>query len=147
MSVYLCKRRGTPKLDRRKLIRRATKLLTHLGLSDHELSILLTNDQEMTALNHTYRGRQRTTDVLSFSQLEGGNPANPRILGDVVISLPTAQIQATKRGVDLMDELVTLLVHGVLHLGGYDHEGVERARANEMRAEQRRLVALLGAKK
>ncbi len=136
LTVHLTKRRGTPPLDRRRLQRRARRLLAEVGLAGRELSVLLTDDEEMTALNRQYRGRDRTTDVLSFSQQEGERSGlQPALLGDVVISLPAAARQARERSAALWDEVLVLLVHGVLHLLGHDHAG--------MRREQRRLVALL----
>jgi probable rRNA maturation factor len=115
-----------------------------LNLEEAELSILLTSDQEMTSLNSAYRGKNRTTDVLSFAQQEGiRNELHPEVLGDVVISVPTALSQAQKRNVDLFEELCFLMVHGVLHLIGFEHVGVERSQANKMRREQNRLVDLL----
>lgn len=144
MDVRLRKRRGTPAVDRSALVRAARLLLEELGLRQAELSILLTDDREMRALNLEYRGRDRATDVLSFSQLEG--PAGglpPGLLGDVVLSVETAARQARARRVSLEEELGGLLVHGILHLAGFDHVGVPAARARRMRAEQARLEARL----
>jgi rRNA maturation RNase YbeY len=144
MSVELTKRRGTPPIDRRKLQRRAQRLLAALDLADCELSLLLADDAEMRALNRDWRGRDRTTDVLAFAQREGPGAGLDRdLLGDVVICLPQAERQARRRGAPLWDELLVLLVHGVLHLIGRDHEGVGRRRAAAMRREQRHLVERL----
>lgn len=107
----------------------------------------------MRALNLTWRGKDKTTDVLSFSQVEdarspGGKAPQPvffgpMLLGDVVISMPTAARQAQARGHSLHDEMARLLVHGVLHLLGHDHvHGGWQAR--NMRAEEVRLLAALG---
>jgi probable rRNA maturation factor len=128
----------------RKFRRRARRLQKLLEVDDRELSILLTDDTEMTGLNRAYRRRDRTTDVLSFSQQEGPRgDLHPEILGDVVISVPAAKRQARERGASLMSELTVLLVHGVLHLLGFEHEKAGRARARAMRKEQERLVQLL----
>ncbi len=90
-----------------------------------EVSILLTNDAGITDLNREYRGIDTPTDVLSFSQVEGEDvsaaPGEPVLLGDVVISVETAQRQAMERGCALEDEMEVLLAHGLLHLLGYDH--------------------------
>src|SRR5574338_1599751 len=84
------------------------------------------DDAVVRELNRTYRGADATTDVLSFAQGEGERFARPegeaRHLGDVVISLDTARRQAAEYGQDAQDEVAHLLVHGVLHLLGYDHE-------------------------
>ena len=135
-------------MDTRKLRRRAGRLLKLLSIEDKELSILLTDDREMTGLNRGYRNRNRTTDVLAFSQLEGERgDLHPEVLGDVVISLPTAKRQARERKHTLMHELVVLLVHGTLHLLGHEHERTDRRSAAAMRREQKRLVALLTGKR
>ena len=142
MPVLLTKRRGLPALDRRKLLRRAERLLRELDLSARELSILLCGDEEIHGLNRAYRKKDRPTDVLSFSQQEGPDGhLHPELLGDVVISLETASREAGKGYVDLMDEVLDLLIHGVLHLLGQDHEGVPTAQAKAMRREQARLNA------
>ena len=131
-------------MDTRKLRRRAQRLLKLLSIEDKELSILLTDDREMTELNRGFRNRNRTTDVLAFSQLEGERgDLYPDVLGDVVISLTTAKRQAREQKHTLMDELVVLLVHGTLHLLGHEHERTDRQTAAAMRREQKRMVALL----
>jgi probable rRNA maturation factor len=144
VPVHLKRRRDLPAFDAGKLRRRANRLLSLLKHEDSELSILLTQDAEMTELNRTYRGRNRTTDVLAFSQLEGERAdLHEQMLGDVVISVPQARRQARQRSSTLMEELVVLLVHGTLHLLGLEHEGAGRRAAAAMRREQDRLVAIL----
>jgi len=110
----------------------------------------------MRGLNRAYRGKDYPTDVLSFPALSGpelrrlrrngvhaGGP--PVVLGDVVISAPRALAQAGERGHSLEEELTFLLVHGILHLAGYDHEaGADAARA--MRRKERELMAGLRQK-
>jgi rRNA maturation RNase YbeY len=144
LTVHLRKRRNLPAFDTRKLRRRAQRLLKLLDRENDELSILLTGDEEMTELNRSFRNRNRTTDVLAFSQLEGERGHLYReVLGDVVISLPTAKRQARERKHSLMDELIILLVHGTLHLLGHEHERTDRETAAAMLREQKRLVDLL----
>jgi probable rRNA maturation factor len=144
MPVRFSRQRDLPPFDARKLRARARRLLRLLGAEAQELSLLLTDDAEIAALNRDYRGKDRPTDVLSFSQHEGVHGAlHPELLGDVVLSVPTALRQARRRRATLLDELTVLLVHGTLHLLGHDHVGVDRKIARRMFAEQRRLVALL----
>jgi probable rRNA maturation factor len=113
-------------------------MLRALQISNAELSILLTGDDQIQKLNRIYRAKNRPTDVLSFSQREGdlGDQAG-RLLGDVVVSVPTARRQARTSGRSLIDELTFLIAHGLLHLIGWDHltEGDDR----RMRREARRL--------
>ena len=96
--------------------------LSCLDQDSSELSILLTGDDEIHQLNQIYRQRDRPTDVLSFSQREGEFPGPEAVLGDVVISIETAERQAAERGHSLRAEILELLAHGLLHLLGFDHE-------------------------
>ncbi len=91
---------------------------------DCEVSVLLTDDPRITELNRDYRGIDGPTDVLAFSQLEGEDAEllNSNILGDVVISLETAERQAKDKPYSYEKEVMILTVHGVLHLLGYDHQ-------------------------
>jgi probable rRNA maturation factor len=89
----------------------------------------------MRGLNLMYRGKDRTTDVLAFSMKEGKySGINPDILGDIVISANTAKKQAEENGHGLYDEIALLLIHGVLHLTGYDHE---RGKKEELRMRKK----------
>jgi probable rRNA maturation factor len=128
------------RLDIPLLETRAHRILSGLGHSRSELSVALVGDREIAELNHQYRDKRAATDVLSFSLVEGDH-ADHRggLLGDVVISLETARRQARERHRGLDEELARLLIHGVLHLLGHDHEEEEEWRV--MRAEERRLWA------
>jgi probable rRNA maturation factor len=101
----------------------------------------------MRLLNATYRRANEATDVLAFAMGEGRfGSVNPHVLGDVVISTETAVFQAKKGGRNLSEELDVLLVHGILHLIGYDHER-SPSEARVMRAKEeslRRLLESLG---
>jgi probable rRNA maturation factor len=102
---------------------RLKTLLRRVGLPDAELSVLFIGDRAMRTLNRHYRGQDKTTDVLSFSLREGRFPhIQPEMLGDIVISIPTAARQAREEGHTLIREIDRLLVHGFLHLLGHDHE-------------------------
>ena len=88
-----------------------------------EVSVLLTNDGAMQSLNRQYRDIDTPTDVLAFAMREDGDESmNPHLLGDVIISVPTAQRQAHAHNHSLDVEVANLTVHGVLHLLGYDHQ-------------------------
>ena len=109
-------------------------------MHDIEVSVLLTDDESITILNGRYRGIDAPTDVLSFSQHEGDDDfaAEGNLLGDVVVSVETAQRQADERGADLDSEIDVLITHGLLHLLGYDHS--EPGEAERMFARQAELV-------
>ena len=138
---------------RRAVSADARVLLKLLSVENCELSLLLTSDAPIRELNRAFRRKDRSTDVLSFPQLENcaaamsehakAGPDNlPVALGDVVISVETASRQAQQLGVTPESRLRTLLIHGVLHLLGYDHEN-SRADARKMFARERELAALM----
>lgn len=110
--------------------------------SARDLAVLLTDDPTIAALNAQWRGVEGPTDVLSFPQgdPEPGLPDEAAPLGDVVISVQTAQRQADGRDRTLAEEVVFLLVHGLCHLHGHDHG--EPQEAALMRAAEERLLAL-----
>jgi probable rRNA maturation factor len=126
-------------LDPASVERLVTGVLGDLALSGTcALSVCLVTDDEIRVLNREHRALDEVTDVLSFP-VDGLDPLPPgmeRELGDVVISLAQAQRQAE---VDELDELTTLVVHGVLHLAGFDHE----TDSGEMFVRQDRLVEAL----
>ena len=130
------------------------RLLKHLAKPQFDLAVLLTNDTEIRELNREYRGIDKATDVLSFSQYNPNHVVGmPAVLGDVIISVDTAQRQAesgclerlkasmTARDLDptswgLDEEITFLALHGVLHLIGYDHlEETDACAMESMEAE------------
>ena len=131
-------RGGLPRVDRRLLRSRAARLLRSVSHAASELSIHLVDDEAIAALNSTYRGQARAADVLSFSLLEGDHAEyRGPLLGDVVIGIETAARQARARRGTLDDEVAQLLIHGTLHLLGFDH--ARRRETEVMRREERRL--------
>jgi len=122
--------------------RDARHALALLGESGVELSIALVDDAAIRELNRNYRGKDRPTDVLSFSQREGEAAIDRQLLGDVVISVETARRQAERRGSTTEEELRELLVHGILHLLGYEHER-SRSEARRMFRKTREVLAAL----
>jgi probable rRNA maturation factor len=100
-----------------------------LGVEGAECGLLLVGDRAMARLNERYRGIASSTDVLSFPMREGLFASlSPGLLGDVVISAETAHRQARTAGRTLREELAALLIHGILHLLGYDHRTPSEAR-------------------
>jgi len=123
---------------------RAEAMLESLGLGDAELSILLCDDGMIRELNRVYRKTNRPTDVLAFPMREGPGPTPDRgLLGDVVISLPTATRQAAERDRPIIQEVTFLLAHGLLHLLGYDH--AKKSEEREMTARTEELLAAVEA--
>ncbi|MEJ5339827.1 MAG: rRNA maturation RNase YbeY [Aquificaceae bacterium] len=117
-----------------------SRLLQAHGLKNTEISVYLTGDQTIRLLNRDFRGRDKPTDVLSFIYDEP--VGRYRLLGEIVISLDTAQKQAEELGHSLEEEIKRLLVHGFVHLLGYDHElGEEEERKfTEMEEKLRALL-------
>lgn len=105
-----------------------------------ELSVLVTDDARMRELNKTYRDMDKTTDVLSFPGGGVQAPDMPKHLGDIVISCEQATRQATDIGQSLVCEIRFLILHGVLHLLGYDHE-VDNGEMDAYQAELKQQLA------
>ncbi|MBU43447.1 MAG: rRNA maturation RNase YbeY [Spirochaetaceae bacterium] len=105
------------------------------------LSYSVVSDQQMQTLNRDFRGKDRTTDVLSFSQVEGMEfpDAGQLMLGDIVISRTQCMRQAREKGHSADRELLILSIHGLFHLLGYDHETSEKD-ARQMEGLERRLL-------
>ena len=109
-----------------------------------ELGVLITDDEAVRRLNAEYAGEDETTDVLAFSLREGEvfvSPDGVMRLGEVIISYPTASRQAAEAGRRVDEEMAHLLVHGILHLLGYDHVEPEEERV--MRGREAELLASL----
>ena len=122
----------------------AESALTILGKADHDLSIVLTNDEYIRILNRDFRQKDAPTDVLSFAQMEGEPFVSPvPTLGDLVISLETASRQAEERGHPLAAEVRVLLVHGLMHLLGFDH--LDAGDRREMAVAENELLTALPA--
>jgi len=139
MAVIIQNRQASPKVDIPALRRSARTVLRYLGRPRDEVSILLVDDREIRDMNRTYLKRDRPTNVIAFPMHEGPfRDLHPRLLGDVVISIETAARDAAKEGVTLEDEILFLMIHGVLHLLGYDHKGTG-ADGRRMRDQERRV--------
>ncbi len=103
--------------------KRAQHILATLGCTQCELSIVLSDDSFIQSLNREYRHKDQPTDVLSFPMNEGAlQTPTGLLLGDIVISIETAARQAEELGGTLLDEVTSLLIHGILHLMGHTHE-------------------------
>jgi probable rRNA maturation factor len=128
------------KIDLNRLRKSLKRLLTELNCHDRVIALLLVDDKEIQKLNNAYLKRNHATNVLSFAMTEGefGN-INPEILGDIVISVESASRDALISHIDLMDELEFLIIHGLLHLLGYDHENTSVERVIQMNGREQDL--------
>ncbi|MBW1920555.1 MAG: rRNA maturation RNase YbeY [Deltaproteobacteria bacterium] len=124
-------------------MQKLTKVLKDLGCKDCELSVLLTGDRHIAELNQRYLKRKGPTNVLAFP-MSGGPPplVETNLLGDVVVSVERAVDESNESGESLEETLFRLLIHGILHLLGYDHEKSPED-ATLMFKEEERLLALI----
>lgn len=131
--------------DLERVCRRAVEAALDVARADGEVSLLLTGDSRQRELNRAWRGIDRPTNVLSFpASVPGGQPmpGAPAVLGDIAIARETLAREAAEAGIGAGDHLAHLLVHGVLHLLGHDHEDDDDAAT--MEALERRVLARLG---
>lgn len=123
-------------------------MLQSIDQGNAELSVVLCGNAQIQRLNREYRQKDKPTDVLSFSQREGMHLAGTaNLLGDVVISVPTARRQAKEHGRTLEQEVLFLLAHGVLHLLGLDHRTAAEERNMNARTEELLAAARKPARK
>lgn len=143
MDIQIANRQKRHRISLIRMRRNARILLSSLGHPEGELSILLVDDRQIAALNQAHLNRPGPTNVIAFP-MQAGRFAHisPHLLGDVVISVDTAWREARQAGRPLEERLTQLLVHGLLHLCGYDHEQTP-AEARRMAAKSRQLVKKL----
>src|SRR4030043_838792 len=127
MEILIKNQQKTIKINQRKIREIVKKVLHSLKVDEKtEVSILFTDDKFIRSLNNKYREIDKSTDVLSFSLWEGSvktpESESVKLLGDIIISLETAQRQADNLNHSMEKELTVLLIHGLLHLTGYAHE-------------------------
>jgi len=116
-----------------------------LDYPDAELSILIVDDQQIAQLNHQYLNREGPANVIAFSMRQGPfSDIAPNLLGDVVISADTAQREAQSAGISMQDRFDQLLIHGTLHLLGYDHEH-SASEARKMEEKEKELFEKIKA--
>lgn len=144
MSVSIKNNQKLFKVDLNRLRRCVKRLLKELHCDEKEIVLLLVDDNQIKKLNNAYLNRNCPTNVISFAMTEGefGN-INPQLLGDIVISVETASHDASTVHIDLMEEMEFLLIHGLLHLLGYNHENTSAEKAREMKDRARELFFLL----
>ena len=140
MGILIENRQDKYKIKKNNLKEKAQAILDALGSPDSELSILFLDDPQIAVLNKNYLQREGPTNVIAFPMREGAfAEINPDLLGDVVISLETAEKEGLAAGMSMKDRLGELMIHGILHLFGYDHEASE-TEARRMEAKSRELL-------
>ena len=145
MAVLITDDHELLKMPLERLRQTAQALLNELGSPEGELSILITDDGNIAAINRDYFNRPWPTNVISFSMMEGEfADVNPeaKMLGDIVISMETAEREAVEADMPVEENIVRLLVHGLLHIFGYDHEAPD-ADAERMARKSEQLMEML----
>ena len=143
MTILIDDRQSRFKLSTEQIRKTAQTLLNALDSPDGELSVLLLDDTEIADLNYQYLNRQGATNVIAFPMTEGAfGDINPDLLGDVVISMDTAAREADILETTLETRFKELLIHGILHLFGYDHE-TDKAEAREMDNKSEELFEMI----
>ncbi|RLB73527.1 MAG: rRNA maturation RNase YbeY [Deltaproteobacteria bacterium] len=144
MRIQIENRQYQHKILKRPLRKIAQRILDVLGYPDAELSILILNNSGIQEVNRDYLQRDRPTNVISFAMQEGeGAGLLPLVLGDVVISAERAAADAAEAEIPFEHELWFLLLHGVLHLLGYDHERGSTEEAELMEAKETEIFTQL----
>ena len=127
----------------RRSVHAALAASRHSGLTDSEISVLFTSDEEARTLNRTWRGKDRPTNVLSFPMAGPAEIPDAPMLGDIVLAHGVCEREAAEKKVSIEAHAAHLVIHGALHLLGYDHEQGEGA-AEEMEGVERRALAAIG---
>jgi probable rRNA maturation factor len=132
------------KIDKRKIRFKVTELLNLMDCTNKEISITLVDDETIQCINKLYLSKDRPTNVISFSLREGEfGDINPEILGDIVISVDTAQRDADEGNLSVDEEILFLIIHGLLHLLGYNHENTSKENSLMMKQKEKELFRLL----
>ena len=143
MEIQIDNQQTNHPIKTRTLQKKARAILSALDCPDGELSIVIVDDQRIADLNETYLQHEGPTNVISFSMREGDfGDINPQMIGDVVISADTCAREAADAGIAAETRFDQLLIHGILHLFGYEHTR-SKAEAEAMEAKNEELLALL----
>jgi probable rRNA maturation factor len=146
MVIYIEDRQHQHRVNKKEVEEKAKIVLNAMGVQDGELSLLIVDDDQMAELNKTYLGREGPTNVIAFPMRQGPfAEVNANLLGDVAISMDTALREAETAGVEEASRFDQLLIHGILHLLGYDHENTPN-QAEAMQAREEALLRLLQSK-
>ncbi|MBF0203318.1 MAG: rRNA maturation RNase YbeY [Desulfamplus sp.] len=130
------------KISREQITLKIEQILKALGYENHEISVVIMDNIHIRELNNLYRGIDSPTNVLSFSMLEGEFSSISNLLGDLVISAERAEEESIESGITFDQRMSQLLVHGILHLIGYDHE-ISDEDAFEMEKKSLELIRLI----
>jgi probable rRNA maturation factor len=140
MKLQIRNNQNKIKINKRKIRGTVLKILKILDCVDKEISLSFVDDENIKQLNKQYLGRDKATNVISFSLQEGEySDINPQIMGDIIVSVETAQRDAIKGNLTVTQEFEFLIIHGILHLLGYNHENTTKKETNKMRQKEKDL--------
>ncbi|MFP4572996.1 MAG: rRNA maturation RNase YbeY [Desulfobacterales bacterium] len=147
MEVLITNRQNFCPISEERIRKTASALLEALGKTGAELSLLIVDNEQIAEINKTYLDRTGPTNVIAFPMGDSGfDEIQPELLGDIVISVETADKEASNAGYCMEERFTELLIHGILHLLGYDHETNEQD-AKQMNEKSDELMAYLKARK
>jgi probable rRNA maturation factor len=144
MSISIQNRQKKQKVNVGRIRSSLKRLLNELDCKDSDICLLLVDDDHILDINKKFLKRDRSTNVISFAMTEGAYAyIHPEILGDIILSVETAARDALAGNLDFMDEVEFLVIHGLLHLLGYNHENTDDDEAEKMKIRERELFFLL----
>ncbi|MCX5848304.1 MAG: rRNA maturation RNase YbeY [Deltaproteobacteria bacterium] len=144
MKLQIKNSQNKIKIDKRRIRSTVLNIMKILDCADKEISLYFVDDEKIKQLNRQYLEKDKATNVISFSLREGDyGDINPHILGDIVISADTAQKDARKGKFTIEQEIDFLLIHGILHLLGYNHENTTKKETNKMRRKEKDLFTAI----
>jgi probable rRNA maturation factor len=144
MNIHIENRQKTVRLDLRRIRRVVHKLKKILNCPDQEISLLFVGNEQIRQINRQYLNRDHPTNVISFPLREGDyGDINPQILGDIVISAELAFQDAGAGDLSLNDEIDFLVIHGLLHLLGFNHESGNENESIKMRDKENEVFFML----
>jgi probable rRNA maturation factor len=139
MAILIESRQKKIDVDIPRVRQAVNNILKYLHIDDSEISLLFVDDEGITDINYTYLHRNYPTNVIAFPMREGEyGDINPHILGDIVISVETTRRYSEQEDIPFDDELDYFIIHGLLHLLGYDHEGSE-TESERMKQKEREI--------
>jgi len=140
MKLQIENNQNKIKIDKRRIRSTVPRIMRILDCADKEISLSFVDDEKIKELNKEYLGKDKPTNVISFSLREGEySDINPQIMGDIIISVETAQRDALWGNLTVSQEIDFLIIHGILHLLGYNHENTTRKETNKMRKKEKDL--------
>jgi probable rRNA maturation factor len=143
MEVLIDNRQSRHKISPKTIKHTVQVILDALDCPESEISILIVDDPQTSELNQQYLNREGPTNVIAFAMREGAYAdISPQLLGDVVISIETAYREGQEAGIDPLKRFDQLLVHGILHLFGFDHE-TDESDAAKMEEMSTKLLNLI----